>query len=86
MAYRVELTPKAVKQLEGLPKHVRRRIYRQLVLLGADPRRAGTKKLQGKRDLWRIHAGKNYVIVYTIKGRKLLVLVVNIGHRGDIYR
>ena len=86
MAYRVELTPTATKQLEGLSKRIQKRIYRQLKLLAVSPRGVGTKKLQGKRELWRIHAGKDYVIVYTIEGRKLLVLVVRIGHRKDIYR
>ena len=86
MAYRVQLTPKAIKQLEGLSTRIKNRIYRQLKLLAVSPRGAGTKKLQGKRELWRIHASKDYVIVYTIEGRKLLVLIVSIGHRKDIYR
>ena len=86
MAYRVELTPKAAAELEALPKHVQRRIVRWLDLLAADPRREGTKKLKGLGELRRVHASKDYAIVYVVGDKEVLVLVVRVAHRKDVYR
>lgn len=86
MAYRIELTPKSHKELASLPAHVRKRIVRWLDLLAEDPRRAGTRQLAGHPELRRVHASKDYVIIYTVKRKKLVVLVVRVGHRGEIYR
>jgi mRNA interferase RelE/StbE len=49
-----------------------------------DPRPSGTKKLTG-RDAWRIHVG-DYRVIYEIHAGRLLILVVDLGHRRDIYR
>jgi len=86
MAYRVELTPKAAGELAALPRHVRKRIVRWLVLLGDNPHREGTKKLEGRGELRRVHASKDYVIIYTVRKREVLVLVLRVAHRKDAYR
>ena len=86
MPYRVELTPKAHRQLKDLPRHVQKRIVRRLDLLADDPRQPGTKKLQGRPELRRVHVGKDYVIVYTIRQERVAVLIVRIAHRKDAYR
>jgi len=86
MAYRVELTPRAADEYRRLPRHVRNRIGRWLDLLAEDPRRTGTKQLKGRAELRRVHAGKDYVIVYTIEDDKVRVLVVRIAHRREAYR
>lgn len=86
MAYRVELTPKARRELADLPRHVKKRIVRWLDLLAEDPRRIRTRQLEGRSELRRVHAGKDYVIVYTIRQKQILVLVVRIAHRREVYR
>lgn len=86
MAFRAELTPKARQELADLPRNIQKRIIRRLDLLADDPRRTGTKQLQGHPELRRVHAGKDYVIVYTIRRKKLIVLVVRISHRSKVYR
>ena len=86
MRYRVALTPRAERQFENLPAHVRKRVARWLDLLAIDPRRAGTKKLEGPGDLRRVHAGKDYVIVYVVREQEVLVLVVRVAHRREVYR
>ncbi len=86
MAYRVEFTPNAHREMMGLPRHVQKRVIRWLELLSDDPRRAGTKQLAGRPELRRVHAGKDYVIVYAIREHDLLVLVVRVAHRRDAYR
>ena len=86
MAYRVELTPAAVGELEKLPRHVQKRVIRRLDLLAVDPKRSGTRQLRHRRELRRVHAGKDYVIVYTVRDEQVLVLVVRVAHRKDVYR
>jgi mRNA interferase RelE/StbE len=86
MQYRIEFTPKARMEFDGLPRHVRRRIARWVELLADDPRRAGTKQLEGRPELRRVHASKDYVIVYTVRQREILVLIVRVAHRKDVYR
>jgi len=85
MKYCVSLTEKASGELASLPKHIQKRITRRLTLLGANPRQAGTKKLQGPSGLRRAHAGPAYVIVYHVKDDELLVLVVRVAHRKEAY-
>jgi mRNA interferase RelE/StbE len=86
MAYRVELTKRAAKELERLPKPVQKRVARWLDVLAANPRCEGSCQLAGKDSLRRIHAGRDYVIVYTILDDAILVLVVRIANRREAYR
>ena len=85
MRYRVAFTAQAERQLDDLPRHVQKRVARWLELLAQDPRRDGTKKLQGHPDLRRVHAARVYVIVYVVRDKDVLVLVVRVAHRKDVY-
>lgn len=85
MAYSVHLAPAAERQLKALEKPVRVRIVRRLRKLEETPRPQGVEKLSGPDDLYRIREGE-YRIIYTIKDKELIVLVVKIGHRKDVYR
>lgn len=84
MPYRVELRPRADKQLRALPRPVQLRIVAALDQLADEPRPQGVRKLSGAENLYRIRIG-DYRVVYEIQDRLLLVLVVRIGHRRDIY-
>ena len=75
-----------MRELERLPKHVQRRIIRWLELLAQNPRRVGSVKLSGQGGLYRVYAGKDYVIIYTIEDARLLVLVVRVANRKEAYR
>ena len=86
MNSRVVLAPAAEEEVLGLPASVQRRVIRWLDLLAEDPRRSGARKLRGRDDLYRVHAGKDYVIVYRIADRHLLILVVRVAHRSEVYR
>ena len=86
MRYRVVFAPRADKELAALPRPVQRRIARWIDLLAEDPRREGTKKLTGPRGLRRVHAGRDYVILYVVRNKTLLVLIVRVAHRKDVYR
>jgi len=84
--YRVAFTARAEQELAELPRHIQKRIARWLDLLSDDPRREGTKKLQGRGELRRVHASTDYVIVYVVRAKAVLVLVVRIAHRKEVYR
>ncbi len=86
MRYRIAFTPRSEKELAALPRTVQKRIARWLLLLCDDPRRAGTKRLENLGELHRVHASKDYVIIYAIRDREVLVLVVRVAHRKDAYR
>jgi len=60
------------------------RIISALHALADDPRPHGVKKLKGYRDYWRIRVG-DYRIIYAIQDNRLLVIVIRIGHRRDVY-
>ena len=83
--YRVEVAPAADRALDALPHATRARIVRKMEALGLDPRPRGCKKLQGDDDLYRVRAG-DFRIVYAVRDAMLVVLVVKIGNRRDVYR
>lgn len=85
MAYTVELTPHAERQLAKLQKQIRLRIEESLLDLREDPRPDGVKKLKGTKDLYRIRVSE-FRIIYQIIDTKLLVTVVKIADRKDSYR
>lgn len=83
--YRVELTSKAKKQLSGLPESVQKRIDRRLLALADNPRPPGVKKLHAQEDRYRIRVG-DYRVIYTIEDDVLLVLVLEVANRREVYR
>jgi mRNA interferase RelE/StbE len=82
---RVEFSRPALKQFQDLPAKVRKRIAPRVDAFGEDPRPHGVEKLEGEDDLYRIRVG-SYRVIYAIRDRTLVVLVLRIGHRRDIYR
>jgi mRNA interferase RelE/StbE len=83
--YKVLIKPSAVKELESIPlKKDRQRIVERISALADDPRPHGSQKLSGK-DRFRLRQG-SYRIIYAIEDDALVVYVVKIGHRKDVYR
>jgi mRNA interferase RelE/StbE len=83
--YQVKVAEDAAKFIRKQNKHIQRQIINNIRNLAQNPRPQGCKKLQGYKDLYRIPSG-NYRIVYTIKEKMLLVFVVRVAHRKDVYR
>jgi mRNA interferase RelE/StbE len=83
--YAVIYRPSADKALKKLPKRVQRRIVLATEASGVNPRPLQSLKMQGQDNLWRIRVG-DYRIVYTIEDGQLIVLVIRIAHRKDVYR
>jgi len=83
--YNVFIKPSALKELESIDsKKDRRRIVRAIRSLAEDPRPAGCRKLSGK-DKYRIRCGQ-YRIIYAVQDAVLVVTIVKVGHRRDVYR
>ena len=83
--YKVSIKRSAVKEIEAIPqKKGRQRIIRRIGQLANDPRPPGSRKLSG-HDKYRIRQG-TYCIVYSIGDMELIVVVVKVGHRKDVYR
>ena len=84
--YRVMLRPPAQRFLRKLrDKSLIARLVAAMRVLASQPRPPGCDKLVGPEDLYRIRAG-DYRIVYQVRDEILLVLVVKIGHRREVYR
>lgn len=83
--YAVSFKPPAVKALRRLSKAVQRRIVSAVEMLVEDPRPPGVVKLTGDDKLWRIRVG-DYRVVYEIHDDRLVVLVLRVAHRKDVYR
>ena len=85
MAYQVIIKPAAHRDIKKLARPDQIRIIKRLESLSENPRPSGTKKLRGAEDLFRVREG-NYRIIYQIQDELLVVLVVKVGHRREIYR
>ena len=85
VAYRVEVEPAVDRALAKSPPQARDRILRRIEALAEDPRPPGCAKLTGLKDTYRVRVG-DYRILYEVHDRLVLVVVVRIGHRRDVYR
>lgn len=83
MTYRIELRPAAVRALKHIDHQDRDRIRGAIALLGEDPRPPGARALRG-RPGFRVRIG-DYRIHYTVHDDVLVVVVVTLGHRRDVY-
>ncbi|MFH0795310.1 MAG: type II toxin-antitoxin system RelE/ParE family toxin [bacterium] len=83
--YRVEFTPSARREFLKLSDAVVVRLAPRILALGKNPRPAGSKKLSVQEDIYRIRIG-DYRVLYEIQDKVLVVLVVKVGHRREIYR
>lgn len=83
--YRVRFEAKAEKQLRKLDRQNQRRIILAAQLLRENPSPPKATQLVGHSDLWRVRVG-DYRIIYTVQNEDLTVLVVQPGHRRDVYR
>jgi mRNA interferase RelE/StbE len=85
VTYRIELAPAAARQLRKLDLSARRRVQAAIELLTDNPRPSGATRLVGGEGEWRVRTG-NYRVIYEIHDEVLLVLVVAVGHRREIYK
>lgn len=82
--YRIEIKRSAVKELNSIPQKEIGKILRKIKSLSSNPRPEGCTKLTNRED-YRIRVG-NYRIVYSIHDDILLIIIIKIGHRKEVYR
>lgn len=85
MTYRIRFTPKAHKQVRRLDRPVAHRIRDYLTRLDLENPRLTGKPLKGDRRFWRYRVG-DYRLLVSIEDDELLVLVVDVDHRRQVYR
>jgi len=85
VTYRITLAPAADRQLRKFDPPARRRIQAALELLADNPRPPAATQLVGGSGEWRVRTG-DYSIVYDIEDERLVVLVLRMAHRRDVYR
>lgn len=86
MDYRIEWTAPAVRELRKLDRGVARRIARAVTALGSEPRPAGAKSLVGQPSgVMRLRVG-DYRVVYRVEDDRVVVTVVRVAHRREVYR
>lgn len=85
MAHQVIFRERALKQIAKLPKSIQHSIQQAAKVLAETPRPPKCKKLGGDNNLYRIRIRKVYRIIYEVQDDKLIVLVVKVGHRKEVY-
>jgi mRNA interferase RelE/StbE len=84
--YEVLIKPAVLRQTKKLELPIQIAVEEAIELLADDPRPEGCTKLKGAENLYRIRVAKNYRIIYEIQDKKLIVIVVKVGHRREVYR
>jgi mRNA interferase RelE/StbE len=86
LSWRVGFEPTAAKELAALDNSVRVRVMKALARLAADPRRAANvKALESGGGVQRLRVG-DWRVIYMLEDEQLLVLVIRVGHRREVYR
>ena len=85
MAYSIAFGKAAKRQFDKLPRPARQRLGDAIAELASDPRRTGVVKLSGEDGLYRVRGG-DFRAIYQIQDERLLILVVKVGHRREVYR
>ena len=84
--YQIRILPTAQKELASLPGAIQKRIGKKIDSFQENPRPPGARMLKGQRNgFYRLRVG-DYRILYEIKSETLLVVVIKVGHRRDVYR
>ncbi len=83
--YKIQVSGTAEKVLKKIPKKDIVKVVQAIQQLAINPFPEGCRKLKGEEDIYRVRQG-NYRIIYEIEGKKLVILILKIGHRKDIYK
>ena len=85
MHYTIEFTASALREFRALDRQLQRRVATKVSELAEDPFPAGARKFQGEDDHWRIRVG-DYRVIYRIEKHRVVIVIVRIGHRREVYR
>lgn len=83
--YSIQFLPAAARELKALPKKALVKIDKELLNLAENPHQhSSVTALQGYKGLFRLRVG-DYRVIFKMENRQLLILVVKIGHRKEVY-
>jgi mRNA interferase RelE/StbE len=85
MTYQIRIKESAKKELAKIPKEFGQKIVVEITALALNPKPHGCKKLVGAEHTYRIRTG-NYRVIYTLVEQQLIIEVIKIGHRKDVYK
>lgn len=83
--FEIEITRTAEKQLHALARGDQERLTVAILHLADDPRPRGCRKLSGYDDTYRIRVGR-FRVIYSVSEARLIVLILKLGHRREVYR
>jgi len=86
MAYRIEFKKSAIKELQALPAQAKRKIFAKIDKLAENPFITGSKLLKGVFKNKRRIAVGNYRVIYEVFKKRLVIHIVRVRHRKDVYR
>ena len=84
-SFRIEISATAEKQIRKLPRDEQVRVLQAIRPLATQPTPPGSRTVRGYDDGLRIRVGM-YRVLYRVEGRRLLIIILKIGHRRDVYR
>jgi mRNA interferase RelE/StbE len=85
VTFRIEFTKSAAKALAAIPRKGQKRIARKIESLAETPPAPAKTKMKGNNPFHRVRVG-DYRIIYEIQNQILLILILKIGHRKEVYR
>ncbi|MBT6340796.1 MAG: type II toxin-antitoxin system RelE/ParE family toxin [Desulfobacula sp.] len=85
MVYTIEFRPAVLKSLKQFPKRDLVRIKKKIEALGQNLPEPNTTKMKGNNSFHKVRTG-NYRIIYEIHDKRVIILIVKIGHRKDVYQ
>ncbi len=83
--YTVEFRPSAAREFRHLTRQVQAQLQPVIDALASNPRPHNVIKLEGRADLYRVRSG-DYRIIYEIQDKALVVAIVRVGNRREVYR
>jgi mRNA interferase RelE/StbE len=83
--YSIRFSKQADKDMDGLPRLLQERVIEAAESLTIHPRPSGCKKMKGYKNRWRVRVG-DYRIVYEVHDGVLVILVIRVAHRKEVYR
>lgn len=82
--YEIQYRRSVKNDLKKLPLGTRRKVVKDILSLAKHPRPTGYSKLSGLKDTYRIRRG-TYRIIYSIENKALIIIIIRVGHRKDVY-
>jgi mRNA interferase RelE/StbE len=85
VSYKIELSSTAEKQIKKLQKDDQVRVMRSALGLSRDPRPHGCRKMKGFDNIYRIRVGV-FRVIYSVEEKRIVVVILKVGHKKDVYR